>query len=225
MKINEKTAKRFFLENFPDGVGYDFAGRKMILEDYGNDKVETGWNIDHILPLSNGGTNAKINLQCTNVKTNHIKGNKMQWSDNSMDFKTIKFKKLHKIIKVNETEGEKEYNLDEKDFALKLFKKQFPLGVGYDFMGRKIILEDYLNGSVYSGWDIVKLNPNNSKIKDERNYAIFNMASVLEKNNKTSWIADGRYMQIERKNGAFKIVEVIHRNGYTSKRGVLYGIS
>ena len=213
MRINEKNAKKFFLECFPDGKGEDYMGRKMHLEDYNKNK-ETGWNIDHILALSQGGTNAKENLQCTNVVTNHVKGSKIEWIDNNVKLKVSKLKNIYKVVKVDETI----YNLTEKDFAVKLFKCKYPLGVGYDRMGRKIILEDYLNKDIYSGWDIVVLNPNNKKITDERNYEVLNLISISEKKDKTAWFDNGRYYQVERSKGSFKIVEVIHTNGYTSRK-------
>ena len=161
MRISERTAKKYFLELYPNGVGYDFAGRKMLLEDYGNASSDTGWNIDHIKAVSNGGTNKKNNLQCTNMKTNRVKSNKDKWSDNDMEFKTITFEKGFKVVKVSESHDEKEYNLNEKEFATKLFKQKFPLGVGYDPVGRLVRLEDYQKKEIYCGWDIVKLNPNN----------------------------------------------------------------
>ena len=226
MKMNEEKAKKLFLEQFPDGIGYDFARRKMKLEDYGNDKVKTGWNIDHILAISKGGTNAKCNLQCTNIKTNTIKQSKTTWLDNNVRYQVRKNKGLYTIIKVDENENKKEYNLNDKAFVLSLFKQRYPLGVGFDLMGRKMILEDYSNKDVYSGWNIVKLNPKNTKINDERNYEIFNIVSILEKNNKTSWIDNDRYFQIKRSNGRFKVVEVIHKEGVTFKKGELcYGFN
>ena len=190
-------------------------GRKMILDDYNKNK-DTGWNIDHILALSKGGSNAKENLQCTNIVTNHVKGCETEWTDNNIKLKVSKYKNRYKVVKVDETL----YNLTENDFAVKLFKKRYPLGVGYDKMGRKIILDDYLNKNIYSGWDVVILNPNNKKITDERNYEVLNLVSISEKKDKTAWIDNGRYYQVERSEGSFKIVEVVHKDGYTSKRGV-----
>jgi hypothetical protein len=225
MKTNEKNAKKFFLEHFPDGVGYDIVGRKMLLDDYGNSKVETGWNVDHILPISRGGNNKKENLQCMNIKTNSIKGSKTTWIDEKMILQVRRNKGCHSIIKVSENIGEKEYNLDDKGFVLNLFKKKYPLGVGYDMMGRKMLLEDYLNKSVYSGWGIVKLNPR-SPIIDERNTIILNVVSINEKKEKTAWTDNERYFQVEKDKNRFFVVEVIHKDGITTKKGeVVYGFN
>jgi hypothetical protein len=225
MKIKEKTAKKFFLEFYPNGVGFDFAGRKMVLEHYGDNSLETGWNIDHIIAVSKGGTNCKKNLQCTNIKTNRIKSDYEQWSDNDMNFKVFRYQKVNKVVKVSESSDKKEYNQNESSLAIKLFKQQFPLGIGYDIIGRKVKLEDFQDKGKYSGWDIVKVNPNNTKITDERNYIIMNIASISQKNGKTSWTDDERYFQTERKNGRFKIVEVIHCNGKTTRKGDICGIN
>lgn len=229
MKINEKNAKKIFLENFPNGIGYDIADRKMILDHYGRSDLETGWNIDHILAVSRGGTNAKTNLQCTNIKTNLIKTCKTTWQDNDLKFqvrRTKFFKKVYEIVKVNECNDKKEYNLDDREYAIKLFKQQYPLGVGYDPIGRKIVLDDYLKKDVYSGWAVIKLNPKNTKLTNDKNYAIFNIVSINEKQDKIAWIDNDRYFQVEKKDGKFIVVEVIHKNGYTSKKGAFsYGIS
>ena len=220
MKISEKNAKKLFLEFYPDGIGFDYAGRKMILDNYGKDNLDTGWNIDHVIPLSKGGTNQKENLQCTNCKTNRIKGNQIEWKDENMNFKLTKLKNKNTVVKVNEINEKKDYNLNEDELAIKIFKKKYPLGVGYDIMNRKVVLEDYLNKNKYTGWGLVKLNPRNTKIFDERNYDVFNIASMIMKNNKTSWEDNDHFFQVEKENGSFKTVEVIHNEGVTRRKEV-----
>lgn len=220
MKITEKSAKKLFLQLYPDGVGCDFAGRKMQLENYGKDDLETGWNIDHIYPVSKGGSNKRDNLQCTNCKTNRIKSNKIEWEDEMMIYKIMKIKNINTVVKDSENNEEKDYNLNEKELAMKIFKKKYPLGVGYDLMNRKIVLDDYLNKNKYTGWGLVKLNPKNTKICDERNYDVFNIASMIMKDNKTSWEDNDHFFQIERKNGSFIPVEVVHKEGVTSRKEV-----
>lgn len=223
MKINGKNARKLFLEYFPSGEGYDFADRRMLVNHYGRSDLETGWNIDHKLALCRGGTNNKGNLQCTNIKTNLIKRCKTSWEDEGKIFQVRKNKNdknAYEIIKVDERKSQMEYNLSEKEIATKLFLEKFPSGVGVDFTGRTVILEDFLNKEVESGWKIVKLNPLNKKIGFDKNYDILNLESASEKGNKTSWFDGERYWQIQKIQGIYKVLEVIHENGDTFIKGV-----
>ena len=90
MKINRKTALVVWQEMYGDVLwARDFAGRYMYVEDFGDRDVYryvngrylyTGWNLHHILPKANGGTNAKHNLICTNIITNDEAGNRTTFS-------------------------------------------------------------------------------------------------------------------------------------------------
>ena len=100
MKITEETAKKFFKELYPSGIGYDFAGRKMVLDGYG-----IIWNIDHILPISKGGTDDKGNLQCTNKTTNSNKADCTTWNDNGKTWQIRRVKgnrKKHVVIEIEQ---------------------------------------------------------------------------------------------------------------------------
>ena len=86
MKINRNIALAIWEQEFGDARwATDFAGRIMYIEDFGNSEIYrlyrgkyiyTGWNLHHILPKANDGTNAKFNLTCTNIITNEEAGNK-----------------------------------------------------------------------------------------------------------------------------------------------------
>ena len=100
MRITEVSAKKFFSEIYPGGVGYDFAGRKMVLDGYG-----INWNIDHILPVSKGGTDDKVNLQCTHKTTNANKGDYTTWNDNGKTWQVKRVKgnrKKHVVVEIKE---------------------------------------------------------------------------------------------------------------------------
>ena len=103
MEINEENAKKMFKEKYPSGVGYDFVGRKMKYENYGCTNSEYGWNIDHILPVSRGGTDDNVNLQCTNIVTNETKEDKTTWQDDDRTWQVRRVKgnkKAHKVVEV-----------------------------------------------------------------------------------------------------------------------------
>ena len=86
MKINRNTAYAIWQEEFGNVKwATDFAGRVMYFDDFGDRKIYrpykgryiyTGWNLHHILPKANGGTNAKFNLTCTNIITNEEAGDR-----------------------------------------------------------------------------------------------------------------------------------------------------
>lgn len=96
MKIGKATALQFWderygsrkwVEDFDGGLMYRDAynnrevwavrtfGNQYALSTNGyfvsdNQKIYCGWNLHHILPKANGGTNTKDNLICTNMITN-----------------------------------------------------------------------------------------------------------------------------------------------------------
>ena len=58
----------------------DLCGRFMRYSDHGDRSVESGWEIDHILPSSLGGTDEIANLQPLNWSNNAAKGDQRLWS-------------------------------------------------------------------------------------------------------------------------------------------------
>lgn len=62
--INEVWNKGTIVPNFePTRFRKDFCGAWMIREAYGQNNNMYGWEIDYVLPLSNGGTEDITNLQ------------------------------------------------------------------------------------------------------------------------------------------------------------------
>ena len=91
-RINRENALRLWDSRYGNvRFAEDFHGYLMCREGYGNpdyyvyqgfEKTYCGWNIHHILPKSEGGTNAISNLLCTNIVTNEEAGDRVTyWID------------------------------------------------------------------------------------------------------------------------------------------------
>ncbi len=60
----------------PDKYRQDPYGSLMRRESYGKDS-ELGWEVDHIVPESRGGSDATRNLQALNTRVNREKGDSL----------------------------------------------------------------------------------------------------------------------------------------------------
>lgn len=75
-KIGDKSMS-FWEKEFGDvEEAEDFAGYKILKCAYGQINSRYGWDIDHIQPLSKGGTDTDDNKQIVHVKTNDEKADK-----------------------------------------------------------------------------------------------------------------------------------------------------
>jgi 5-methylcytosine-specific restriction endonuclease McrA len=57
----------------------DMCGKVMRYSDHG-ETTEYGWEIDHILPVSKGGTDHFSNLQPLHWANNRVKSDKYSWA-------------------------------------------------------------------------------------------------------------------------------------------------
>ena len=95
MKLNRTNALRLWESSFGSALfAADFHGNLMYRDAYGsesffiirqNRKIFCGWNIHHILPVAQGGTDTKENLICTNIITNNGAEDKITfWIDDCL---------------------------------------------------------------------------------------------------------------------------------------------
>jgi 5-methylcytosine-specific restriction endonuclease McrA len=58
---------------------YDYYGKPIKFSEYGNINSKHGWEIDHIKPVSRGGTDDLSNIQPLQWEANRDKGDKWPW--------------------------------------------------------------------------------------------------------------------------------------------------
>ncbi|QVK20405.1 hypothetical protein KHQ82_08730 [Mycoplasmatota bacterium] len=78
----------------------DYSGRLMKKSAYNNRSSKYSWNIDHIRPISDGGTDKMCNKIANHVLTNDEKGDDFpHWKANGKRFKARRISKnCYKIV-------------------------------------------------------------------------------------------------------------------------------
>ena len=130
MDLNRETAMRLWNKSFGKETKVkDFAGRTIAKGAYNDRNSDCGWNVDHILPQSRGGTTADHNLICCHINTNDEKADKFPcFNANGVAFEIIKVQNHYEIRhKSNEPKKQKEIqeSVDFFDSAagVRFFKK------------------------------------------------------------------------------------------------------
>lgn len=99
MIINRENAMYLWTKTLGDShKAKDFSGRLMEKGAYGDRNSKYGWNIDHILPKSQGGSDSEYNLICSHIKTNSEKADSFPcFNANNRNFEIIKVKNHFEI--------------------------------------------------------------------------------------------------------------------------------
>lgn len=130
MELNRETAMRLWGKHFgKETKATDFSGRVIAKGAYGDRNSEFGWNVDHILPQSKGGTTADHNLVCCHILTNDEKADRFPaFVANGRRFEIIKVQNHYEIraVEGKTSEGPKpEESVDYYDAqsGIRFFKK------------------------------------------------------------------------------------------------------
>jgi hypothetical protein len=109
----DNWVKEFWENEFgTNDIGYDFSGYEVRKGSYGLVGSKFGWNIDHILPVSMGGTDHYYNLQITHISTNNERGNRMSfWIDNNLY-------QVKKITRLNNGDQVANYSYNGKKYCM-----------------------------------------------------------------------------------------------------------
>ena len=130
MDLNHETAMRLWVKSFGKETKVkDFAGREIAKGAYGDRNSQCGWNVDHILPQSKGGTTADHNLVCCNIKTNDEKANKFPcFYANGKKFEIVRVQNHYEIKPVAQTpkqekQADSELNFYDSASGVRFFKR------------------------------------------------------------------------------------------------------
>ena len=120
MDLNHETAMRLWNKQFGKETKVkDFTGREISKGAYNQRGSEYGWNVDHILPQSQGGKTVDYNLICCHIKTNDEKADKFPcFVANSKKFEIIKVENHYEIHLVSKSEKKE---IPEDDLSVNFY--------------------------------------------------------------------------------------------------------
>ncbi|MCR4698524.1 MAG: HNH endonuclease [Bacilli bacterium] len=129
MNLNRETAMRLWNKRYGKSTTVkDFTGREMAKGAYNDRNSKKGWNVDHILPQSKGGTTAEHNLAICNIQTNDEKADKFpSFKANGIVFDIVKvqnhyeYRQRGEKEKVEEDDGD--VNFMDATSGIHFFKK------------------------------------------------------------------------------------------------------
>ncbi|MDR2046620.1 MAG: hypothetical protein LBP79_01715 [Clostridiales bacterium] len=98
---------------------YDFRGREVHKDCYGNEKSPYGWNIDHTQPEGEGGEDTDENKQIVNIATNREKGDKTTFvSDDGKTYQVQKRSGVERSTDSDRAKWANGYNYSGKKYRI-----------------------------------------------------------------------------------------------------------
>lgn len=197
MEINHETAMSLWTKRYGKVTRIkDFAGREMDKGSYGNRNSDYGWNLDHILPQSQGGKDTDSNLICCHILTNDEKADKYPvFTANKKTFEIVKVENHHEIREKNPTkqkeEEQKGINFFDHSAGIRFFKKckdkDYFVGTINIKLSNvtKTAIFDFIK-EMFDGYDISFRN-SNSYCSNSNTYEV----SIIAKDLKTKDLING----------------------------------
>lgn len=109
MELNRETAMRLWVRDFGKASkATDFAGREIVKGAYNDRNSNFGWNVDHILPQSQGGKTTDSNLICCHILTNDEKADRFPcFVANGKRFEIVKVQNHYEIREADGSDSNK----------------------------------------------------------------------------------------------------------------------
>lgn len=135
MVLNQETAMRLWNKQFGGETRVtDFANREIDKGAYNDRNSKYGWNVDHVLPVSQGGKTNDSNLIVCHIQTNDEKADKFPcFTANGIKYEIVKIQNHYEIKKVGDknepasqkpvTKNDNSINFMDSAAGLKLFDK------------------------------------------------------------------------------------------------------
>ena len=103
MDINKENAMKLWHTQFGKSQKVkDFAGREIMKSAFDDRKSKYGWNIDHIMPQSQGGKSTMSNLICCSILTNDEKQDSFPcFTANEKSFEIKRVQNHYEIFEIN----------------------------------------------------------------------------------------------------------------------------
>lgn len=179
MDLNRETAMRLWNKSFgKETKAIDFAGRGIAKGAYGDRNSEFGWNVDHILPVSQGGKTNDSNLIVTHIITNDEKADKFPcFTANKKKFEIIKVQNHYEIREVStkskadtKATSSEAINYFDSAAGVRLFKKLKSIQSKERFVGSVLIRINKLKDTTVIDFIEQLLDKENISFNFEKDY-------------------------------------------------------
>ncbi len=185
MEINRNNAIKLWEQRYgkADEIS-DFAGRIMKKGAYDQRGSKFCWNIDHILPKSQGGKNGIDNLVCVHIVTNSEKADK--FPSFVANDKTFEIRNDHaKWNIINVTNYQK-----DRIVAMRIWGNLYGDRTEIiDYAGRAIYQKNFAKDNSETGWNL-DLFISDKGFNDDNVY-IANIKTIEDRHNRLNFKANG----------------------------------